>query len=398
VLGVVLLIVVATACTWPAEGWDAARTGFNPLELTLTTSNVGSLTRVWGTDTGATAMTPAVVGSRVFVPAGDAVEAFDTATGAVDWITHNHDTSLPPAQVVGPLSAVGDKVLAPVNWDDDAGGVFTFDDTTGARSGSGSVHHVVLGSVATRNDATAVVSMSFIPVNDRYFFLDYGTYSTVLDTAGSVTSPSIIGRSVLVGVDNRIKSFSLDTCVPDPALPPQFPSCAPQWTATVPAAPRDPVGIGTSEAAIGLANGDVAVLDLGTGALEWTAHTGSTAATAPAVANGQLYVGAGDGDVDAFSATGCGESTCAPEWSGATASGAAVSHQPAVGNNVVYVGTSTGAVYAFAAGGCGTSACASLWNGAVNPSGPAAPVWGPVVASGTVYASAGSTLAAFRLP
>jgi outer membrane protein assembly factor BamB len=198
-------------------------------------------------------------------------------------------------------------------------------------------------------------------------------------------------------VANVIESYSLDSCTPQP---PPYPSgfCAPEWTATLPAAPQYPVGVGTTETAVGLANGDVAVLDVATGALMWTAHTGSSAATAPAVANGHLYVGAGDGRLYAFASAGCGQATCGPEWSGPTATGTSVSHQPAVANGVVYVGTSAGVVYAFAAAGCGTSSCPSAWSGAVDPSGPAAPVSGPIVWNGTVYASAGATLAAFRLP
>ncbi|HEY7134114.1 MAG TPA: PQQ-binding-like beta-propeller repeat protein [Acidimicrobiia bacterium] len=400
VFAALLLVGVAAGC-WPQEGFDASRSGFSPLESTLTAASVGGLTRAWGTSAGAST-TPVVVGGSVFAGAGDAVEAFDTATGVVRWTTHNNDfESSGLVGVVGPLSAVGGDVLAPVNWGG-LGGLFTFDDASGMRTGSAQFHSLILGSVAERSDASAIVGFSFGSGGPFITTLGYGTHQAILDfgsvggAQAAVTSPTMIGRHVLVGVNNTIESFSLDTCVP---VPPPLPSyyCAPEWSATVPAAPRDPAAIGTTAAAIGLANGDVAVLGVATGALQWTAHTGSTAATAPAVANGHLYVGAGDGHLYAFPTAGCGQATCAPEWSGATASGAAVSHQPAAAADVVYVGTSTGSVYAFAGAGCGSASCPSLWSGAVNPSGPAAPVAGPVVSLGTVYASAGGTVAAFRL-
>jgi outer membrane protein assembly factor BamB len=88
---------------------------------------------------------------------------------------------------------------------------------------------------------------------------------------------------------------------------------------------------------------------------------------------------------------------CAPEWSATTATGAAVSQQPAVAANVAYVGTSTGRVYAFAANGCDAASCPALWNAKVSPSPTPKPVNGVVVSDGTLYASAGPTLAAFRI-
>lgn len=395
-----LVLVCATAGCWPEEGFDASRAGFNPIETVLTAANVAGLNRAWGVSTGATATTPVFIGNTIFVGAGDAVEAFDTASGSSRWVTHNNDF---PGATVGPLNLVGGNVLAPVNWGA-IGGRFTFNDATGARTGSPAFHTIILGSVADRNDASAEVVFFFGSGGPYTTYLEYGTHQALIDIGSSggptvpFTSPTIVGRHVLVGVGDAIESYSLDTCPPSP---PPFPSsdCAPEWSTTVPAAPRDPVGVGTSAAAIGLANGDVEVLDVATGALEWTAHTGSTAATSPAVANGHLYVGAGDGDLYSFPTAGCGQATCAPEWSAPTASGAAVSHQPAAAADLVFVGTSTGRVYAFAAGGCGTATCASLWSGVVDPTGPAAPVSGPIVSyDGTVYASAGSTLAAFRRP
>jgi hypothetical protein len=392
------LALVPTGC-WPQEGYDAARSGFNPFESTLTPAKVPLLTRAWGADVGATATTPVVDGSAVFLGAGDAVEAIATATGSSRWVTHNTDLDSGFPATVGPVNHVHGDVLAPVNWGV-AGGLFTFDGATGAREGEPQFHSGIRGSVAQRGDESAHVRFDYGSGGPFGTTLDYGSHRALLDVVSSgspapVTSPSIIGRTVLVGVGTAVQAYSLDTCTPVPQAT-QF--CLPAWSTTVGAAPRDPVGIGTGSVAIGLANGDVAVLDVAAGALQWTAHTGSSDATAPSVASGHLYVGAADGRLSAFPAAGCGQATCAPEWSGATRTGTAVSHQPAVAAGVVYVGTSAGRVYAFDAGGCGAAACSTLWSGAVNPTGPAAPVLGPVVSDGSVYASAGTVLAAFRRP
>src|SRR5690348_1110673 len=103
-LAAVALVFVATGC-WPEEGFDASRSGFTPFEQTLTAANVGGLKRVWGVNAGATAGTPITMGNNVFVAAGDAVEAFNTAAGSPLWVTHNtddpqHQMGVP---VIGPL-------------------------------------------------------------------------------------------------------------------------------------------------------------------------------------------------------------------------------------------------------------------------------------------------------
>src|SRR5207302_3868589 len=64
--------------------------------------------------------------------------------------------------------------------------------------------------------------------------------------------------------------------------------------------------------------------------------------SSPAVANGVVYIGSGDGEFYAFSATGATNcsgtpKTCKPLWTGAT--GPYTDSSPAVANGVVYVGS-----------------------------------------------------------
>jgi hypothetical protein len=85
--------------------------------------------------------------------------------------------------------------------------------------------------------------------------------------------------------------------------------------------------------------------------------------SAPAVANGFVYLAAQDGDLYAFNANGCGTSACSPLWKGSIGSTADGHGPPAVANGLVYVTFDDG-LYVFAAAGCGGPVCAPLWFGA----------------------------------
>src|SRR5439155_370499 len=81
----------------------------------------------------------------------------------------------------------------------------------------------------------------------------------------------------------------------------------------------------------------------------WTAATGLSVYSSPAVANGTVYVGSNDGKLYALDA-----SSGAVLWS--TATGSIVVSSPAVANGVVYVGSGDHNVYAFNA-----TTGATLW-------------------------------------
>src|SRR5215472_16220935 len=77
----------------------------------------------------------------------------------------------------------------------------------------------------------------------------------------------------------------------------------------------------------------------------WTATTGSSIDSSPAVANGVVYVGSWDGKLYAFKADRCGQPTCSPLWTATT--GNQIHSSPAVANGVVYVGSYDHKLYAF---------------------------------------------------
>ena len=130
----------------------------------------------------------------------------------------------------------------------------------------------------------------------------------------------------------------------------------------------------------------------------WTATTGGNSYSSPAVANGVVYFGSGDGKLYAFSAagsTGCSGTPkiCTPLWTGAT--GNQIASTPAVAGPVAYIGSLDGKLYAFsAAGTTGCSGtpkiCTPLWTapGAGGQSSPA-------VANGVIYNGSSGKLYAF---
>lgn len=87
------------------------------------------------------------------------------------------------------------------------------------------------------------------------------------------------------------------------------------------------------------------VLDAGTGAPQWTAAAGSLRVQ-PAVAGGLVFTGAEDGTVMAFDAAGCGNPSCDPLWS-VDAGDTSISGAPAVNQGRLYVGTGDGRLLAY---------------------------------------------------
>jgi outer membrane protein assembly factor BamB len=131
----------------------------------------------------------------------------------------------------------------------------------------------------------------------------------------------------------------------------------------------------------------------------WTAATSnSSTSSAPAVANGTVYVGSSGSKLYAFSAAGsvnCSTTatgkTCTPLWTAATPAG--IGGTPAVANGVVYTVSATGTLSAFDAAGSrncsGTvtaKTCTPLWSSAPGTSGYVTSS-SPAVANGVVYFS-----------
>src|SRR6266851_1808114 len=95
----------------------------------------------------------------------------------------------------------------------------------------------------------------------------------------------------------------------------------------------------------------------------FTADFGSNTGTegGPAVANGVLYQGGFDGNLNAYPASGCGQPSCQPMWQGKAADD--FTSTPAVAGGLVFIASADHFLYAFPAAGCGAMVCAPLWVG-----------------------------------
>jgi hypothetical protein len=98
--------------------------------------------------------------------------------------------------------------------------------------------------------------------------------------------------------------------------------------------------------------------------------------TQPAIANGIVYTGTPGSGITvpillgAFRADGSGctgvPRTCGALWKSSVPGAGGEQSAPAVANGLVFVGSKNNSVYAFAAGGCSASVCAPLWSRATN--------------------------------
>ncbi len=127
--------------------------------------------------------------------------------------------------------------------------------------------------------------------------------------------------------------------------------------------------------------GKLFALNAQTGAILWTydflpVQTGGSSwiHTSPVVSNGLVYVSSENGNLYAFTAAGCGHSTCPPVWKART--GNFIDSAPAFDNGVVYVGSGDDSVYAFDA-----TTGAKLWS---TPTGGYI-FASPTIANGIVY-------------
>jgi outer membrane protein assembly factor BamB len=102
---------------WPTFGWDAQRTGYNPFETVLTTSNVPSLRMHWVTDLGGPILTQPTVAAGVNIKGVStdvvyaatlegSIFALNARTGAIIW----RRDFVPVQTNCDDFAASGDKV------------------------------------------------------------------------------------------------------------------------------------------------------------------------------------------------------------------------------------------------------------------------------------------------
>ena len=143
------------------------------------------------------------------------------------------------------------------------------------------------------------------------------------------------------------------------------------WTATTGGAIYSAPAVANGVVYVGSDDNKLYAYNATTGAPLWSAATGNQIVSSPAVANGVVYVGSNDDKLYAYNAT-----TGALVWS-ATTGGIIFGSSPAVANGVVYVGSEDDKLYAYNA-----TTGAPLWNAVTGNE----IVWSsPAVANGVVY-------------
>ena len=407
--------------------YDAAQTGWNPLDTGIGPDNVADLATKWSGGTGdGVASAPAVAGGVVYVRSVNGMlYAFDAAGGTGCSAAPTTCAPLWTARTAAPLISPSTSAPAVADGVVFVGGdhLYAFD-AAGEKGCSGTpktctplwtgdtesvwTAPVVAGGVVyvTANDAElhafdakGVKGCSGRPVTCTSLW----TASTGVD---SLSSPAVADGVVYVGGAHfyAFDATGNTKCSGHPK------TCGPLWM------------IG-SESYSSPAVADGVVYFTGAATLYayvlekirrcqggglvcspplWTAKTdsGRIFDSSAAVANGVVYIGGDDDKLYAFDAagtTGCQGKprTCSPVWTGTT--GGAVQSSPAVANGVVYAGSGDQSFYAFDAAGhanCSPTpkVCSPLW---------ATPLVGvpssPAVANGVVYVGS-HDLYAFGLP
>jgi serine/threonine-protein kinase len=382
---VVALIALSTSGCWLQTGAGPGHQGFVS-EVTLTSSNAATLHQVWSKNVGAFPLSaPIVEGGRLFVSGGTYMTALNAATGVQAWQTDTTEGTYFPS--LGELAIYQNRVQTPYSIYS-FGGSFSFDPATGTYTDTGAQQvfpynaPTVAGSMLA-TDLGAVNqggALSAVQYGNKVGFINFWSN---ISAARPATVPMVRGNQVFVGSETSVLAFPTDSCTPAVITT----DCAPSWTTDVASTPGMPVSLSPTQLAVPLANGNVAVLDAATGALQWTAQTGSTDAQSPAVDATNIYVGTADGKVRTFPVAGCGNPTCSATTT-STAAGAAIKSQPVVAGGVVYVGTGNGKVVAYDTSG---NQLASL---TVNAGASRVSV---IEDGGTVYATTDNgTAAAFR--
>jgi len=373
---------------WPQLHYGPDRAGYQPSETQIGTGNVSRLAQARTYRAAANLSAPLIANGVLYVDTGT-LYAFD-ATGAANCsaapVACTPLWTAPTAYFHGMTIANGHVYVT------DGEGIQAFD-AAGSKNCSGTPKvcaplwatstHSWTGPEFTPGSGWPVFANGVLYVpgyGDGLPLSTGGAYVAAFDAAGSTD------------------------CSGSPTV------CVPMWTTTgLPASTAN-----TGSPAIG-ANGVLYIANQTLYAFDaagstncsgtpkvcaslWTAATSNSPTySAPAVANGTVYVGSWNAKLYAFDAAGSANcsagatgKTCTPLWTAAT--GGSIGGTPTVANGVVYTVSGNGALSAFDAAGSkdcsGTvtaKACTPLWRSAPGTSG--SPTSSPAVANGVVYLS-----------
>jgi outer membrane protein assembly factor BamB len=357
-LAVVVVIIaigamLLSSCDWAQFRYGPDGTGFNPLESTLSTSNVSGLQRRWSEWSAGFPLesSPVVANGVVYASTSNGrLDAFDASTGTARWSYAKDSPN-------GGSPAVANGVV----YDLSEATLYAIDATTGTKLWS--------------TPGLGVPSTSWLVVANGvvYAASEQGSLAVNATTGAPLWKNDSVGADAAPAVANGVVyTTSGSQTVFGPALLSALDATTGKllWTAPTsyqcntssPAVANGVVYVTGSDSSF---KGMLFAFNATTGAELWSAAS-AQCGSVPAVANGVVYVGSDEqGRVAAFNAT-----TGAKLWSAAGGGGVAV-----VANGVVYVGGQSIAAFNTVSG-------TQLWQ----YGGCCGPFW-PVVADGVVYAT-----------
>jgi outer membrane protein assembly factor BamB len=372
---------------WAMYNFAADRNSDNPYENVLSPASASGLTTAWSVainENSYVNSSPTIADGALYVGSSDAnLHAFDASTGALLWSAPLHD-------VVSSSPAVANGVVFATD-----GNLFAFDASTGSQLWEDDLS--ATSAYSSPAVANGVVYIGGHGGKVYAFSASTGaqlwSYNTV---APAFSSPAVVNGVVYIGSDYDISGptfFALNAST-GALLWEAGPDGGGYNMTATPAVVKGVVYVGNWD----YSGPDFFAYNASTGALLWEAKLGRVIDSAAAVANGVVYVETDgqythtENDIIAMNA-----STGAVLWSAVVPTsngGGVIMSAPAVANGVVYVGSGGGVLYAFDA-----NTGAQLWNsGALGEFIFAS----PAVANGTVYVDTGSntnagTLYAFGL-
>ena len=377
----------SAAGAWAKARFDASNTAFNPMESSLSTSNVDSLAEDWSA-TMTRHASPVVADGVIYV--GCAPRAFcslDARSGAVRWRTEVGGSAPRASALVGTTVYVGssgpptvfaldawtgavvwqtrvanswaDLGTAPVVADGllfqatDDGFLFAWDAATGVQRWAKRLY--AQGTPAVANGVLYVYAGH---ESHALFALSASTGATLwrseARTGFDGTAPMLYGELVVAGTTRldppgpgEVAAYRAGGC--GAAI------CRPVWTyrGSQPLSGDPAHARGVVYQAF--ADGFVAAIDAGTGQLRWRAaadgapHAVLRRPGSLTIANGLLFGDGGDGAVYAWAAGGCGSAVCQALWKGSVSTRAGTPSDVAVVDGRVYLVDHDAALHAYSA-------------------------------------------------
>jgi len=364
---------IQSLVSWPQYKFSADHSGFNPVERELDAGNVASLVTHWkvgggGGGLGGGYASSIVVDTLSGVAYASSMDgnlyALDIRNGDVLW------SGATPGGGSGAPAIANGLVYVGTN-----SGLYAFPSSCSTPCAP---QWIGQPGIAVNPSPTVDGGVVYVAAYDGYVRAFDGATGALLwwGDVNSPIDPVFFSATVANGIVYVAGDYGLFA----------FPTncsglCAPLWLSAMSVSPNGSSAVVDGVAYLARYDGFVYAIDATTGAKLWYAHV-PAAPTAPAVADGTLFIGSSAGRLYAFDGAGCGAPRCYPIW---TAIPQQSVFDPVVANGIVYVGSLNGIYTAGAILAYPTrceALCNPLWTASVEGAVESA----LSVVNGTIYA------------